>query len=74
MVTKVNSEFYAVENKCTHENLPLEEGQIYQGEIQCPRHGARFDIKTGKATQLPAVVGLKIYKVKVENDNVMVAL
>lgn len=74
MVTKINGEFYAVENNCTHENLPLSGGQVCQGQIQCPHHGARFDIKTGKATQIPAVVDLKTYKVKVENKNVMVAL
>jgi len=74
LVTKINGEFYAVENNCTHENLPLNGGQVYDGQIQCPHHGARFDIKTGKATQFPAVMELKTYKVKIENDNVMAAI
>lgn len=74
MVTKINGEFYAVENCCTHENLPISGGQIFDGQIQCPHHGARFDIKTGKATQFPAVVELKTYKIKIENDDVLIAL
>ena len=74
LVTRINGEFYAVENRCTHENLALAGGQIYEGQIQCPHHGARFDIKTGKATQLPAVMDLKTYEVKIDNNNVMVAL
>ncbi len=74
LVTKINGEFYAVENNCTHENLPLNGGQVYEGQIQCPHHGARFDIKSGKATQFPAVMELKTYKVKIENDNVMAAI
>jgi len=74
LVTKMNGEFYAIENNCTHENLTMTHGQIHNGEIQCPRHGARFDIKTGKATQLPGVMELKTFKVKVENENVMAAV
>ena len=74
LITKINGELFAVENNCTHENLPLDGGQVFKGQIQCPHHGARFDIKTGKPTQFPAVVDLKTYKVKVENKNVMVAL
>lgn len=74
LVAKINGEFYAVENNCTHENLPLNGGEIYQGQIQCPHHGARFDLKTGKATQFPAVVELKTYEIKIENDDVLVVL
>jgi 3-phenylpropionate/trans-cinnamate dioxygenase ferredoxin subunit len=74
LVTRINGEFYAVENRCTHENLALTGGQIYGGQIQCPHHGARFDIKTGKATQFPAVMDLKTYEVKIDNNNIMVAL
>lgn len=74
LVAKINGEFYAMENKCTHENQPLTGGTIYQGQIQCPHHGARFDLRTGKATQLPAIMELKTLEVKVENENVMVAI
>lgn len=74
MVAKINGEIYAFDNNCTHENIPLTGGQIFNGQIQCPHHGARFDIKTGKATQFPAVMELKTYEIKIENEDVMVAL
>jgi len=74
LVARINNLFYAVENNCTHENMPLGEGEIFDGQIQCPHHGARFDVKNGKATQFPAVVDLKRYEIKIDNNNVMVAL
>ncbi|MFH2036151.1 MAG: non-heme iron oxygenase ferredoxin subunit [Candidatus Zixiibacteriota bacterium] len=74
LLAKHNGDVYAFENNCTHENLPLGEQKIIQREIQCPRHGARFDIKTGRAVQFPAVVNIKIFESKIEDDNVLVAL
>jgi len=74
LLVRLNGDVFALENRCTHENLPLNGGQIYDGQIQCPHHGARFEIKTGKATQIPGVMELKTYNVKIENDDVLVAL
>jgi 3-phenylpropionate/trans-cinnamate dioxygenase ferredoxin subunit len=74
LVTRVDGEYYAVENICTHESMPIGTGPIHDGQIQCTRHGARFDLKTGNATQLPAVMGVKTYKVKIENDDVLAAI
>jgi 3-phenylpropionate/trans-cinnamate dioxygenase ferredoxin component len=74
LVTRIDGDFFAIENNCTHENLPLTGGQVYQGQIQCPRHGGRFEVKTGRATQLPAVMDLKTYKIKIEDYDVMAAL
>jgi len=74
LVAKLDGVFYAMENNCTHESLPIGAGEVHDCQIQCMRHGARFDIKTGRATQLPAVMDLKTYKIKVENNNVMAAV
>jgi 3-phenylpropionate/trans-cinnamate dioxygenase ferredoxin subunit len=74
LIGKIGDKFYAVENNCTHDNRPIGEGQIHQDQIQCPHHGARFDIRTGKALQIPAVVDLRTYEVKVENKDVLVAI
>ena len=68
----VNGEFYAVDNLCTHDNGPLGEGRIERGTIECPRHGARFDVKTGAVKALPAVRPIKTYPVTVEGDEVKV--
>ncbi|MBI1976388.1 MAG: non-heme iron oxygenase ferredoxin subunit [Candidatus Omnitrophica bacterium] len=63
---------YAIDDLCTHDNGPLGEGEIFNGQIECPRHGARFDVKTGKVTCLPAVMPVKTYEVKVEGTEVKI--
>ena len=50
MVCNVDGEFYAVDNVCSHDEGPLDEGAIVGCEIECPRHGARFDLRDGRAT------------------------
>jgi 3-phenylpropionate/trans-cinnamate dioxygenase ferredoxin component len=64
----------AIDNVCTHDGGPLGEGEIYGKQIECPRHGARFDLETGRALTLPAVIGVKAYEVRVEGDQVQVRL
>lgn len=65
---------YAVDDICTHDGGDLGAGDIVNGQIQCPRHGARFDLKTGDATRMPAVIGIKTYRVKIEDGDILVAL
>jgi len=71
-LANLNGEFYAVDNLCTHDDGPLGEGRIDRGTIECPRHGARFDIKTGAVKALPAVKPIKTYPVTVQGDEVSV--
>lgn len=68
----VDGEFYAIDDVCTHDAGPLGEGELDGYEIECPRHGARFDVKTGRALALPAVMPVKAYPVRVEGDDVEV--
>lgn len=68
----VGGTFYAVENICTHDNAPLDQGELEWDVIECPRHGARFDVKTGQVLALPAVKPLRTYPVRVEGDQVLV--
>ena len=63
-------EFYAVADLCSHDNGPLGEGELLDGEIECPRHGARFDIRTGKALCLPAVLPIPTYAVQVRGSEI----
>ena len=63
---------YAIDDRCTHDNGPLGEGELLDSEIECPRHGARFDIKTGKALCLPAVGAVATYAVEVRNGEIWV--
>ena len=68
----VNGRFYAIDDLCTHDGGPLDQGEL-QGElVECPRHGAKFDVTTGRAVVLPAVRPVKTYPVRVDGDDVKV--
>jgi len=69
----LDGEYYAIEDVCTHDGGPLVEGEIIQGcLVECPRHGARFDIRTGKAVRMPAFLPTKTFAVRVEGNDVLV--
>src|SRR3972149_4731486 len=55
-VFNVSGKYYAIEDVSTHDDGPLAEGEIDGNEIECPRHGARFDIRTGKVLSAPALI------------------
>lgn len=63
--------FFATQDLCTHDNGTLADGELVGGEIECPRHGAHFDLQTGRAT-LPAPIPIKTFPVKIEGDNILV--
>ncbi len=67
----LDGEFYAIEDVCTHDGGPLVEGEILAGcQVQCPRHGARFDIRTGEALSFPAFEATNTYEVRLDGDDV----
>ena len=74
LIASWEGKLYAIDDRCTHDNGPLGEGTIEQGEVECPRHGARFDIKTGKAVCLPAVGGVPVYSVEIRDGEIYVGL
>jgi 3-phenylpropionate/trans-cinnamate dioxygenase ferredoxin subunit len=63
---------YAVIDECSHAAIPLSEGDVGNGEIECYMHGSRFDLKTGEPLGLPATEPVAVYPVKIENDDVFV--
>lgn len=63
---------YAIDDVCTHDGGPLDQGQLNGHEIECPRHGARFDVVTGRALCLPAVRPVRTYPVRLEGGMVEV--
>jgi 3-phenylpropionate/trans-cinnamate dioxygenase ferredoxin component len=71
-VCNVDGQFYAIEDVCTHDGGPLDQGNLEADEIECPRHGARFNVRTGEATLMPAVVGVRTFPVKVEGGEILV--
>ncbi len=64
--------FYALEDRCTHDNGILHDGELLDGAVKCGRHGAKFDLETGRPT-LPAVKKIRLYDTAVENGKVIVS-
>ena len=63
-------EFYGIADICSHDGAPLGEGPMVDCQVSCPRHGAKFDVRTGEATRAPAFSAIQTYQVKVEGDDV----
>lgn len=66
--------FYAIDDVCTHDGGPLGEGQLEGFEIACPRHGAKFDVRDGRALTMPATKATRVHEVKLVGDDVLVKL
>ena len=66
--------FFATDGLCTHQEQSLEEGLVIGDVIECPLHGGRFSISTGKALSAPAQEDLKTYAVKVEDGQIYVQI
>ena len=65
---------FAIGDVCTHDNGPVGDGEIEENEIICPRHGARFDIRTGKVTSLPALIDIPAFPVRVVDGMVEIGV
>lgn len=72
MLCNVDGTIYAIEDVCTHDGGPLDQGDLEGNCIVCPRHGATFDVRTGEALTLPAVIPVMTFAVRVEGDNIFV--
>lgn len=70
----VDGQIFAIDDICTHDGGPLADGKLEGHEIECDRHGARFDVRTGSALCMPAVENVRAHHVKVENGSVFVAI
>ena len=68
----VDGDFYAIEDVCTHDGGPLAEGELEGDEVECPRHSARFSVRTGQPLCMPAVEPVDCYEVKVEGEDILV--
>jgi 3-phenylpropionate/trans-cinnamate dioxygenase ferredoxin component len=64
--------FYALNDVCTHEEFSLSDGELWGLDVECPQHGSRFNLQTGKVTGLPAVIPAKTYPVRIEGSDVYV--
>ena len=71
-VFRIEGAFYAIEDVCTHDGAEIASGRLDGCEIICPRHGARFCLKTGKVLQGPAYEDLPCFPLRVENGVIQV--
>jgi 3-phenylpropionate/trans-cinnamate dioxygenase ferredoxin subunit len=69
---RVGDRFYAIDDVCTHDGGPLDQGELDGVQVECPRHGARFDVTNGRAVVLPAVRPVRTYEVNVDGEDVQV--
>ena len=72
LICNVDGSFFAIEDVCTHDGAPLDQGDLDGKCIICPRHGAMFDVQTGEALTLPAVLPLSTYAVELRDGEILV--
>lgn len=74
VLVHLGGKFYCIDDICTHDGGPLGEGELHGCEIACPRHGAKFDVRTGAALTMPATKATRTHEVRVDGDVVSVKL
>ena len=74
VVFNIAGEVFAIGDVCSHDGAPLGEGEIEGHEVVCPRHGARFDVRSGKVTALPAVEDIPAYPVRITEGQIEVGV
>jgi 3-phenylpropionate/trans-cinnamate dioxygenase ferredoxin subunit len=73
-VVRTGDDVYALRDVCSHAEVALSEGEVYNHTIECWLHGSCFDLRTGKPTNPPATQPVRTYPVKIEGDDVYVSL
>ena len=74
VIFNIADQFFAIGDVCSHDDGPVGDGDIEGFNIVCPRHGGEFDVRTGQAVQMPAVVDIPAYPVRVVDGNVQVGI
>ncbi|MCH7705669.1 MAG: non-heme iron oxygenase ferredoxin subunit [Chloroflexi bacterium] len=73
-ICNVDGEFFAIADECTHDGGSLDQGELEGDIIECPRHGAQFNVRTGAVVEPPAVESIGTYQVEVRGDTILVAV
>ena len=74
VLANVDGDIYALEDRCSHQDYPLSAGELEGYELECPFHGARFDVCSGRALQLPAITPVRSYQVDVRDGDIYIQL
>lgn len=70
----IAGQIFAISDVCTHDGGPLGDGDLEGYNIVCPRHGAEFDVRTGKVVQMPAVVDIPAYPIQIREGQIFVGI
>ncbi len=71
---RIGDDFFCIDDVCTHDGGTLSDGEFSGCEIECPRHGARFDVRNGNAMCMPATQDTVAHEVKIEGDDILIRL
>ncbi len=74
VIFNIAGEYYAIADLCSHDDGPLGDGELEGFDINCPRHGAKFDVRTGDVLSLPAIVDIPAYPVRVRDGQIEIGL
>lgn len=74
VIVNLKGEYFCLDDVCTHDGGPLGEGDLDAGCLVCPRHGARFDVRTGEAETMPATEATVRHDVKLDGESILVRL
>ena len=73
-VFKVGDDLYAIGDRCSHAEASLADGEVFDGAVECPRHGSEFDLATGEPGSFPATRSVPVYEVEVADGEVFVSV
>ena len=65
---------FAIGDRCTHAEASLADGEVFDGAVECPRHGSEFDLRTGKPSSLPATRPVAVYETEIDDGSVYVSV
>ena len=71
-ICNVDGEFFAIADECTHDGGSLDQGELEGDVIECPRHGAQFNVRTGAVMEPPAIAPIDTYRIEVRDDTILV--
>ena len=74
VVFNIAGQYFAIGDICSHDEGPLGDGLLEEFHIICPRHGAEFDVRNGKAMMMPAVVDIPSYPIKIMDGNIFIGI
>jgi 3-phenylpropionate/trans-cinnamate dioxygenase ferredoxin subunit len=73
-ICRLGEEVYAINATCTHDNFRFEDGPVVDCEIECPRHGARFDVRSGEVRRMPAIMPVETYPARLDSGRILISI